>query len=459
MRYIAVILFSLLSLTSIAQDKEPKPEIPLTRILFVFDGSQSMFAAWQSGTKIEIARKLMNQMLDSLNAIPVKNFEIALRVYGHQSPVPPQDCNDTRLEVPFGRSNIPRIKAKLNAIRPKGTTPIARSLQKAAGDFPPGKSRNIIILITDGVEACDEDPCAVSRALQKRGVILKPFVIGVGLDESYKDAFKCVGKFFDASNEQTFQKVLGLVISQALNNTTAQVNLIDDNGHPSESNVNMSFIDRTSGLVKYNFIHTINRYGNPDTLIIDPLLTYDLVVHTLPQVRKDSINIVPGSHTVIGLDAGRGTLNLKSYGVANNKNPVKCIVRKHNAWNTLHVQDFNTSQEYLTGIYDLEILCLPRIIEKGVKIEQGTVTTIQLPPSGLANITSNVGGYGAIYHMEDNKMVWIYDLDPNKTQHSINLQQGNYKLVWRPKSSKSSLYTIERDFSIKAADAEYIKLF
>ena len=40
------------------------------------------------------------------------------------------------------------------------------------------------------------DPCLVSKSLQNEGFILKPFVIGVGLDKSYKKSFDCVGKIF-----------------------------------------------------------------------------------------------------------------------------------------------------------------------------------------------------------------------------------------------------------------------
>mgnify|MGYP000697989750 CR=1 FL=1 len=118
-----------------AKDKTPPP---LTRILFVFDGSQSMFGRWESGPKIDVAQRLIGQMLDSLQTIQGEgNFQLALRVYGHQRPVPPQDCSDTRLEVPFGMHNIPRIKKVLRAIQPKGTTPIAQSLMASADDFPP----------------------------------------------------------------------------------------------------------------------------------------------------------------------------------------------------------------------------------------------------------------------------------------------------------------------------------
>ena len=127
-----------------------------------------MAGQWEGERKIDIARDILLEMVDSLEHMP--NVEMALRVYGHQSPVPPQDCSDTKLEVPFSPSNASRIRQKLKFINPKGTTPIARSLELAPDDFPPcGNCRNIILLITDGVEACDGDPCEVSRSFRRRG--------------------------------------------------------------------------------------------------------------------------------------------------------------------------------------------------------------------------------------------------------------------------------------------------
>ncbi len=143
-------------------------------------------------------------MVDSLENLD--NVEMALRIYGHQSPVPPQDCSDTKLEVPFGPNNASRIRQKLRFISPKGTTPIAHSLELAAGDFPPcSKCRNIIILLTDGVEACDGDPCEVSIELQKRGIALRPFVIGIGNDPGFKETFECLGTYYDAPSQDQFR--------------------------------------------------------------------------------------------------------------------------------------------------------------------------------------------------------------------------------------------------------------
>ncbi|MCF0206466.1 MAG: hypothetical protein HUK15_03465, partial [Bacteroidales bacterium] len=78
-------------------------EPPLTRILFIFDASQSMSGKWEGTQKFGKARELLFELLDSLEDMQKnKRIEMALRVYGHQSPVPPQDCSDSKLEVSFG---------------------------------------------------------------------------------------------------------------------------------------------------------------------------------------------------------------------------------------------------------------------------------------------------------------------------------------------------------------------
>ncbi|MBP7497613.1 MAG: VWA domain-containing protein, partial [Bacteroidales bacterium] len=288
-----LILISVIGLE--AQKPKEKPK-PTTRILFVFDASQSMFARWQTDMKITIAKKIFNNVLDSLRDI--ENLELALRVYGHQKQYPPQDCNDTKLEIPFGKDNTELIKKKLKTIVPKGTTPIAASLEAAAEDFTPCKDcRNIVVLITDGIEECFGDPCAASLLLQKKGITLKPFIIGIGAN--FKQEFDCVGTYFDASSEKSFKNALNVVISQALNSTTAQVNLLDIYGKPTETNVNMTFYDTRTGLMKYNFVHTLNNKGVPDTLIIDHLPVYKIVVHTIPPVSVDNIVLNTGTHTTI----------------------------------------------------------------------------------------------------------------------------------------------------------------
>jgi len=456
-----LIVFLLLLASSVAsaqvnrpQEKEKPP--PLTRILFVLDGSQSMYGRWQSDVKMNIAQSLLSNLLDSLK--DVENIQLALRVYGHQKTYPPQDCDDTRLLVPFADNNAMRIKNQLRYVKPKGTTPIAFALEQAARDFPPcDNCRNIIILITDGLEECDGDPCAVSQTLQKAGIVLKPFVIGIG--RNFREAFDCVGTYFDASSEEQFSKALDLVISQALNSTSAQVNLLDSYNKPTETNVNMTLYDHVSGQVKYNFIHTLNHKGRPDTMMIDPLVIYDVVVHTLPPVRVDSIKITPGQHTIIPVKTPQGMLQLKMEGTLQSTKNLQAIVRHKDRMGTINVQQFGQTENYLIGDYDIEVLCLPRISIDDINIAQSTTTTVEIPVPGIAVIQKQAQGYGSLYVLRDNVMEWIYNFRTNDLQESMILQPGDYRVVFRARYADRSAYTIDKSFRITSGKTTNVKIY
>ena len=456
LRLLGVLCGLLITLNSFSQ--KPEENKPTTRILFVFDASQSMLGEWETDTKINIARNFLIKMVDSLEQLP--NVMMALRIYGHQSPAPPigpQDCEDTKLEVAFAQKNGSRIRQKLRFMTPKGTTPIAHSLELCGNDFPQMPNcRNIIILITDGVEACDGDPCKISLELQKKGIALRPFVIGIGLDLNFKKSFECIGKYYDASNEKQFGDILGVIISDALNTTTVQVNLLDQSGKPTETDVNMSLYDSFSGLLKYNYIHTMNFRGLPDTVELDPLLTYKMVVHTIPPVSVDSITLTAGKHTIIPADCPQGYLQLKLEG-ANNYQNLETIVRKSGEMNTLNVQNVNSPEKYIIGKYDLEILTLPRIYTN-VEIKQSTTTTVQIPKPGMVTLLMVSQGFGSIYLESEKGIKWVCNIDPNVTKETIVLQPGDYRVVYRARNSKQTFYTVEKNFKITTGGSISVSL-
>lgn len=452
---LVISLFISSALMAQTQSSEPKPKPVITRILFLFDASQSMYGRWQSDMKITIARKIMSDLLDSLQFVP--NLELALRCYGHTKDYPPQDCDDTRLEVPFGTNNTAIIKHKLKTINPRGTTPIAMSLEKAGGDFPPcDHCRNIIILITDGIEECNGDPCAVSLALQSKGIILKPFVIGIG--KNFAEQFDCVGTYYDATTEVEFRNVLNVVITQALNSTTCQVNLLDIHGIPNETNVNMTFYDKLSGLPKYNFIHTLNSRGVPDTLTIDPLLNYRIQVHTIPPVFIDSLKLTPGAHTIAAADAPQGWLEVKVGGISSSRSNTLCIIRQNNQHTTLNTQFIGLREKYIVGLYDLEIMTLPRTHVQDVKIDQSTTTTVEVPGPGTAIFQFPAAGYGSLYLKTNNQLEWVYNFKGTGEQEALGLQPGDYFAVYRTKNQTRSAATLERSFSIRTATTTKVNL-
>ncbi|MCA6362488.1 MAG: VWA domain-containing protein [Bacteroidetes bacterium] len=445
--------------TAHAQQRAANPQ-PLTRILFVFDASFSMYGTWQTGRKMDIAKSLLSKFLDSLRT--VQNIEIGLRCYGHQYSLQPQrNCEDTRLEVPIAKPAVavPQMKQKLEGIVPRGTTPIAYTLEKCGADFPKdGKTtRNIIILITDGIEECNGDPCAISLALQSQGITLKPFVIGVGLNGNY-ESLACIGRFYDVSTEQTFTNVLNIVVSQALNNTTCQVNLLDQANRPSETDVAMTFYDQQTGVIRYSYMHTMNNRGLPDTVILDPLSTYKLVVHTIPQVVKENITITPGKHNVIAVDAPQGYLNLQMAGVSN-YDRLPCIVRKAGQMQTINVQEFGRLEKYIVGKYDLEILSTPRIYMYNVDVGQSKTTLIQIPQAGMLTVFKPSEGPGQLFVEEKNELKFVCNLNSKQMNESIVLQPGNYRIVFRPLNSRETIYTIERRFKVEPGGQITVKLF
>lgn len=430
-------------------------QVTTTRILFILDASNSMNGTWQSGIKIDIARGILSNLLDSLQVKP--NVQLALRVYGHQSAFPPQDCGDTKLEVPFDFNNADKIKSRLKEIQPKGTTPIARSLQLCVNDFPPcTKCKNIIILITDGIEACSGDPCAIALSLREKGITLKPYVIGIGLDVELRDAFQCVGEYYDASSEELFKGVMTNIVEQVVEPlptgpATAQIDLLDIYKKPTETNVNMTFYDHKTGKVKYNFIHTLNEKGLPDTLVLESSIVYDIEIHTLPPVRKDNVKIVAGKHNTIPIDAPQGFLKITEPTGSTYRKPM-VVVRKAGECNTLHFQTTGEEVKYIVGKYDIEVLSVPRLLFPATEIKQSATTNITLPLTGIANIKMPASGYSSVYQIVKNKQVWVCNLN-GITQTGLALPPGKYIAVYRPEKIKKAEFTKVKTFDIKAGES------
>lgn len=429
----------------------------MTRILFILDASNSMNARWGAQTRIDAAKELLAKTVDDIREIP--NLEIGLRVYGHQSPITAtyQDCNDTKLEVPFGKDNFTQVKARIKSIYAKGTTPIARSLEAAAGDFPDNTSRNIIILITDGLEACDNDPCVIAKKLKDKGVNVTPFVIGLGMDLSYLEKFNCIGTYADAETKEAFTKVLENIVSKALLNTTVQINLNDINKSPKETDVTMFLYETGTTNLKYTFTHTINKYGNPDTLIIDPKFKYDLVVNTTPRVEKKNITIQRNVHNTITVDSPQGYLKIR-FTNADRQYQIDTRIMQSGTEKTLNTQKISETDKYIVGKYDIEILTLPRIYIT-TDIEQSSTSTINVSAPGFFNYSTGQPVVGQIFSQgSDGSWDWICNLDENSRTGEFQLQPGAYRIVYRQSQLKSSTYTMEQNFRINSNKTVSLRL-
>lgn len=416
-----------------------------------------MNSKWEGETRIQTAKKLLAKTVDDLDEIP--NLEVGLRVYGHQSAITPtfEDCNDTKLEVPIAAGNSQQIKNRIQGIQAKGTTPIARSLEAAASDFPDNTGRNIIILITDGIEACDNDPCVIAKKLKDKEVNVTPFVIGLGLDLSYLEKFNCIGNYAEAQTKDAFEKVLESVIAKAVLNTTVQINLNTVQGKPLETNVDMFLYEAGTSNLKYTYTHTLNRKGNPDTLVLDPEFKYDLIVNTIPRVELKDISIEKYRHNTINVDAGQGEIQL-GFTNANKPYQIDARIMQQGKPQTLNTQKIGESERYLVGWYDIEILTLPRIYVS-VNVTQSGLETVNIKAPGFVTYSAGKSIVGQIFTKNANgTWDWVCNLDDGSYKGRFTLQPGAYKVIYRVKDTYKSEYTLEKEFRINSNSTTTLKL-
>lgn len=182
------------------------------QLMIVMDSSGSMAGPdGDGGTKIGAAKKAITRMVDTAPA----GSKIGLRVYGaDKGKNDPAACKDSRRVVDVGPVDRQRITAAARRMTPRGQTPISYSLQKAAGDFT-GSEPRTILLVSDGIETCDPDPCKTVAKLRDAGVRLRIDVVGFRVDRKARNQLQCIarsghGTYYDADDgpslENTFTR-------------------------------------------------------------------------------------------------------------------------------------------------------------------------------------------------------------------------------------------------------------
>ena len=185
----------------------------------VLDSSGSMGAETNDGEpKIDAAKRVLNQVID---AIPVDRPElnVGFRVFGHLGDNTEagraESCQSSDLTVPVDGVDPEALRAQVAQYQPVGWTPIGLSLERAAADFPAASDSvsNAIILVTDGLETCDADPCAIATALKDGSAGVTVYVVGLGLTEEELRITSCIadntgGRIVGAQNADELSAAL-----------------------------------------------------------------------------------------------------------------------------------------------------------------------------------------------------------------------------------------------------------
>jgi Ca-activated chloride channel homolog len=173
------------------------------KLLLLFDSSGSMQEPDANGsTKIDAARTAFNALIPRL---PTEG-RVGLRVYGATvaNKSDPGACTDTQLSVPIGPVDKPALTNAVASFTPYGETPISHSLQQAAKDLGTTGKRTIL-LVSDGEETCDPDPCATAKKIAGLGIDLKVDVVGFRVDATARHQLRCIadagsGTFYETDD-------------------------------------------------------------------------------------------------------------------------------------------------------------------------------------------------------------------------------------------------------------------
>jgi len=171
--------------------------------VLIIDSSGSMAASLAGRTRLDAAR---DAILSEVRAWPADR-DLALVAYGHRRA---GDCRDIETLLPLGHAGPDAVAARLAQLRARGKTPLSAALRQAATLLP--KEGGTIVLVSDGLETCHEDPCAVAEDLRKAHADLVIHVVGFGLPAKEMAALACIagksGRAVDASDGAALSKAL-----------------------------------------------------------------------------------------------------------------------------------------------------------------------------------------------------------------------------------------------------------
>jgi len=436
-RLLTILLFLTLVSTAAAQSK---PVAEKTRVLIILDCSHSMWDRWQSDAKIKVTQQVLLKFMDSV--ANQQGIEVALRVFGHLN----KNSYGTRLEVPFEKGNNYKIQSKIKTLVPNGACTAATALSSSLNDFPPlsGDSkedvqpRNIILIITDGMDDCDGNICDVARQVQMSGVIVQTFILGIGNKQDFQHSLDCAGKFTYVPNEEQYTETLYNIFRMSEEEARVVVSVNDETDHLLEATLPLAFYDSQTGVVKYTTIYSIDSRYTPDTLTVDPLVTYDITLFTTPPTVLKRRQFKPGRVNRLNIGVEQGSLRLRTDGQRTNyqvpQYPV--LVYRHGSNALTGRQLMGESRDYLTGNYDIEVLSFPTLRLENVAIVASSATDLTIPTPGVANISKpKVISSGAVFELKDGVLAFVCNLDPNKVNERILLMPGEYQLVVKPQSS------------------------
>ena len=230
-------------------------------LLFILDSSGSMWGKVDGTAKIETAKITLSKLIGDIPP----GTKVGLMAYGHREK---KSCTDVEVLLPVGHATAQSVSAQLDNVDPKGKTPIAYALEQSAAAFVGlEKGPNNVVLISDGIETCDGDPCATAGKIAKSNINLRVHVVGFDISKKDRQQLECIaklgkGKYFSADSTNG----LAAAVTEAIKVAQSEVKPAPPPPPAKPARTRVFFDDFAGGeLAK----HWSVKNANPDAYVVE----------------------------------------------------------------------------------------------------------------------------------------------------------------------------------------------
>ena len=187
-----------------------------TNVVILMDASGSMKAEIGGESRMSLAKQAIE---DFTGQLP-EDVNVSLFAYGHKGAGTEADkqlsCSSIEELYPLGAHNADSFQKAMDSFEASGWTPLAGAMEKAheyLSSYDKEQFRNIVYIVSDGVETCDGDPVAAAKKLHDSEIEAKVNIIGFDVDDEGQNQLKTVaeaggGEYATVRNPSEFEGVL-----------------------------------------------------------------------------------------------------------------------------------------------------------------------------------------------------------------------------------------------------------
>lgn len=410
-------------------------------LMFILDASGSMWGQVEGTAKIVIAKEVLSDLIKGLP----DNTIAGLVAYGHRRK---GDCNDVEELIALGPLNKQAMIARVQGLSPKGKTPISRSVRLTAEQIKHLEDETTIILVSDGKETCDPDPCGLVKDLKASGIKFIMHVIGFDVTEEEKMQLECMakeggGKYFTADNAGEFSAAASEVVKKSIPTYGTLRIKVSKNGKPFFTAITLTNMetgkswapggpyDKAAGIAERQLAP-----GNYTAELKDLTVSGGKT----PIVKLTDIVIVAGETVERIADFSDGTLVITTL---LNGEPFKVYIFYYRQGENKHFHNENSNpktgqlkRKLLPGIYRIKaqtdcIVGVPTVVFDALEIAPGSTVekTVELF-SGEVTIASTLNGRPKEmpFKVYDTSGKQIYKHWSSGGQRLIRLAAGTYTI-------------------------------